>query len=73
MLSNRTLTNGKFHINKGEATFTVMVHIIFFEFFQFWIRNGPVLKMDQVLFRKFKNSINIKENQKNLKIDFSIF
>ena len=59
MVFNRTLTNAPVHYTKGPAPFTVMVHILFFEFFQSWIKdrsistNGPgplskILKIQKI-------------------------
>ena len=42
MLSKRTLTNGPVHYTKGAAPLKLMVHILFFELFQSWIKDQPI-------------------------------
>ena len=67
ILSNQTLTNGPVHYTKGAVPLTLMAHILFFEFFQSWIKdqsistNGPdqiknwlVFNFDEKFGRKIK-------------------
>ena len=62
MLSNQILTNGLVHYTNGAAPFTVMVHILFLNFLQSWMKYRSISTNGQGPFSK------ISKLQKILKI-----
>ena len=74
MLSNRTLTDGPVQYTKGAAPFTVMINVLFFDFFQSWIKDRSISTNGLSSFTKNskikKILLNIKKiEKKNCKID----
>ena len=64
MLSNRTLTKGPVHYTKGAASFTVMAHILFLEFFQSWIKGRSISTNGPGHFSKISKILKILKKSK---------